>query len=323
MENYYNFAGMGNRADLAISGRGGFVKRIVAPTGSDDPFYYAIDDHYGASDHEVFNDWGVQVPGIMMITWPDLYYHTSQDIADKCDATQLKRVCFIGAAAAYTIASANESLALRIAGEAAGNGSGRIGKQLQRAMDEIEKAGKTDFESVYKRTKGYIEAAVINEKATVNSTAELVPGLVTYQNTLSKFFTSLDAIGNSALSQFESFAELKARDLGLGSIVFKASADEVKAGTIIPKPTNLITEKGYRGYSEALTKLDAAVREKYPVKNMRFDTQELGRLCNGRNSALDIKKLLDTQRMVMTGETDLRDIINYIYILKEAGLITL
>ena len=39
----------------------------------------------------------------MMITWPDLYYHTSQDIADKCDPTQLKRVCFIGAAAAIQL----------------------------------------------------------------------------------------------------------------------------------------------------------------------------------------------------------------------------
>ena len=58
MENYYNFVGLGNRAGLAVSGRAGFVKRIVAPTGSDDPFYYSIDDHYGSSDHEVFNDWG-------------------------------------------------------------------------------------------------------------------------------------------------------------------------------------------------------------------------------------------------------------------------
>ncbi|MBN2632647.1 MAG: M28 family peptidase, partial [Bacteroidales bacterium] len=102
MENYYEYVGLGNRAGLAVSGRGGFARRIVAMTGTDDPFYYSIDDHYGSSDHEVFNDWGVRVPGIMMITWPDLFYHTSEDLANKCDPTQLKRVCFIGAAAAYT-----------------------------------------------------------------------------------------------------------------------------------------------------------------------------------------------------------------------------
>jgi len=37
------------------------LNRIVAPTGADEPFYYSIETHYGASDHEVFNDWGVQV----------------------------------------------------------------------------------------------------------------------------------------------------------------------------------------------------------------------------------------------------------------------
>ncbi|HRT48834.1 MAG TPA: M28 family peptidase, partial [Bacteroidales bacterium] len=138
MENYFHFVGLGNREGLAISpDREGFIRRIVAPTGSDDPFYYAIDDHYGASDHEVFNDWGVQVPGVMMITWPDLYYHTSQDVADKCDPTQLKRVCFIGAAAAYTVASAGEETAMKIAADVAGNSQARIGKQLQRAIDQL------------------------------------------------------------------------------------------------------------------------------------------------------------------------------------------
>jgi aminopeptidase YwaD len=321
MENYYDFVGMGNRADLALSGREGFVKRIVAMTGSDDPFYYAIDDHYGSSDHEVFNDWGVQVPGIMMITWPDLYYHTSQDIADKCDATQLKRVCFIGASAAYTIANAGEAMALRIAGEAAGNGSDRIGKQLQRALDEIETADKEKFEAAYKRTRGYIEAAVINEKATVNSSSELVSESPVYKNTLLKFSASIDATGKSAILEFDSFAELKAKELGLASIVFKPTPVEIKAKTIIPKPTDLITSKGYRGYSENLTKVSADIRSKYPLNGRRMDTQELGRLCNGRNSALDIKKLLDTQ--MISGEVELQDVINYIYILKEAGLVTL
>jgi hypothetical protein len=321
MENYYNFVGMGNRAGLAVSGRAGFVKRIVAPTGSDDPFYYAIDDHYGASDHEVFNDWGVQVPGIMMITWPDLYYHTSQDIADKCDATQLKRVCFIGAAAAYTIAGADDELAMKIAAEVAGNASDRIGSQLERAVDEIGEVKKDGFENLFKRARGYIEAAIINEKATLSSTSELVTDVTIYNPYLIKIAASIDASGKASLSAFDSYAEMKAKSLGFTGITFKASDLEAKAKTIIPKMTSLVTEKSYRGYSEQITKLDPSVREKYPVKGRMIDTQELGRLCNGKNSALDIKKLLDTQ--LKQGETDLQDIVNYINILKEAGLVTL
>ncbi|MGQ9619415.1 MAG: M28 family peptidase [Bacteroidales bacterium] len=322
MENYYNFVGLGNREGLAISpGREGFVRRIVAPTGSDDPFYYAIDDHYGSSDHEVFNDWGVGVPGVMMITWPDLYYHTSQDLADKCDPTQLKRVCFIGAAAAYTIANAGEEMAMKIAGDVAGNSQVRIGKQLQRAIDELGEAKKDDFENLYQRTKGYIEAATINEKATVATIQELAPGSAPLQSGISKITTSVDAAGKSALAAFDSYALSKAQSLGIASIAFKPSDTETRAKALIPKPTPLVTQNGYRGYSQIVMKLDPSVRAKYPLKGRNLDTQELGRLCNGKNSASDIKKLLDAQ--LKTGEVELQDVINYIYILREAGLVTI
>jgi hypothetical protein len=318
MENYYNFVGMCNRSDLAITGREGFFKRIVALTGTDDPFYYAIDDHYGASDHEVFNDWGVQVPGIMMITWPDLYYHTSQDIADKCDATQFKRVCFIGAAAALTIANADEAMALKIAGEVTGNSSARIGKQLQRSISVIDNADKTNFESLYKRSRSYIEAAVINEKATVSSTNELVSGPQAWST---KYLAAIDAAGKSSVSSFDAYAEIKAKSLGLNSIIFTPTPLEIKAKTIIPKPTAAVTAKGYRGFSEFMTNLKPEIRQQYPLGSRYLDSQELSRLCNGTNNALDIKKLLDTQ--LRQGEVELQDVINYISLLKEAGLVTL
>jgi aminopeptidase YwaD len=321
MENYYNFVGLSNKAGLAVSGREGFVNRIVSMTGSDDPFYYSIDDHYGSSDHEVFNDWGVQVPGIMMITWPDLYYHTSQDIADKCDPTQFKRVCFIGAAAAYTIAGAEDQLALKIAGEAVGNASARIGKQAQRAINEIDAANKENFELIYKKTKGYIEAAAINEKATVMSTAELAKNPDSYAISMTKVTASIEAAAKTSVASFDAFADLKSRSLQLPGITFKATELENKAKKIIPKMTSLVTENSYRGYSALISKLDPKVRETYPLKGRGLDTQELGRLCNGINSALDIKKLLDTQ--MKQGETDLQDVVNYINILKEAGLVTL
>ena len=322
MENYFHFVGLGNREGLAISpDREGFIRRIVAPTGSDDPFYYAIDDHYGASDHEVFNDWGVQVPGVMMITWPDLYYHTSQDVADKCDPTQLKRVCFIGAAAAYTVASAGEETAMKIAADVAGNSQARIGKQLQRAIDQLDKAKSDNFENLYKLTKSYIEAAIINEKATIETVQELAPSSATLKAGIAKLIASVDAAGKATLAIFDSYAGTKALSLGIASTSFKPTETETRAKTIVPKPTPLVTQNGYRGYSQIISKLDPSIREKYPIKGRFLDAQELCRLCNGRNSALDIKKLLDAQ--MKSGEVELQDVINYINILKEAGLVTL
>jgi len=317
MENYYNMVGFGNRFGLGVPGN---LKRIVAPSGSDDPFLYAIDDHTGGSDHEVFNDWGVQVPGVMMLTWPDPYYHSSQDNADKCDPTQMKRVNVIAAAAAYTIATADETMASKIACEVAGNALGRIGRQVTRAMYELDKAQTEDFESIYKRTKGFIEATLLNEKATLASTKELAGNSASFGSYIARQTVSVESSGKAAISTFDSYAENKAKSLGLSGTAFKPTDQEILAGKIIPKMTSLVTERSYMGYSEILASLDPKVKEKYPVKGRGMDNVELGRLCNGMNSALDIKKMLDAQ--MKQGENDLRNIMNYLYLLREAGLVT-
>jgi hypothetical protein len=322
MANYYNFVGLGNRAGLAVSGRGGFIKRIVAPSGTDDPFYFRIDDHYGSSDHEVFNDWGVGVPGIMMITWPDNYYHTSQDLADKCDATQMKRVCFIGAAAAYTIASADDAIAARIAADVAGNATQRIGKQIDRACDALDRADAESLATIYRLGRTYIEASAINEKATLASTLELASDKTGFNVFLNEQSAAVDATGKAALTSFESYMKRRAKTLGVQPVVLgKPTALETKAASMIPKETPLVKDSGYRGYSQVISRLDASVREKYPMAGRGLDTHELSRLCDGRNSALDIKKLLDAQ--MNGGETNLQDIVNYLGLLSEAGLVTI
>ncbi len=321
MENFYNFVGLGNRAGLAITARGGFMKRIVAPTGSDDPFYFRIDDHYGSSDHEVFNDWGVGVPGVMMITWPDLYYHTSQDLADKCDATQLKRVCFIGAAAAYTIASADDAMAARIASDITGNAARRIGQQLDRATDLLDNSAAESFASAYRLGRTYIEAAVVNEKATILSTLELATDKSSFTAYLNEQNAAVDATGKAALASFESYMKRKARALSVQPVTLpRLTPLEAQAAAMFPKETPAVKEKGYRAHSQTLFTLDKSIREKYPFNMRNLDTQELSRLCTGMNSALDIKKMLDAQRSA--GETDLQEVVNYIGLLSEAGLVT-
>jgi aminopeptidase YwaD len=71
-----------------------FTLPVVAPNGSQDPFYVLIDKHYGASDHVTYMQHGI--PSLMFITWPDMWYHSSQDTPDKLDSTQFKRAAVVG-----------------------------------------------------------------------------------------------------------------------------------------------------------------------------------------------------------------------------------
>lgn len=316
MENYFRYVGETNRTSLVLSGREGYLNRIVAPSGSDEPFYYAIEGHYGASDHEVFNDWGVGVPAIMMITWPDLYYHTSQDLSDKLDPTQLKRCCVIGAASAYTIASADAGMAVKISGETYSNAIRRLGMQQGRALDELSKLKSDNLEAGYKKIRGYIEGALQNEIETILSTLELAPtdaGLIA-MTTLQT--TQLKNLAMGQLLVLDQEMKQVASKLGIPAVVLKPSEQEKKALTIIPIETPKVKESGYNGYRQFMPTMTreqsaAAYRE---IAN----TGELERLCNGKHNALQIKQMLDTQ---YAKESSLKAIIDYIEILNTAGLV--
>jgi hypothetical protein len=313
MKNYYDFVGSTNRIALALSGRGGFTKGIVAPSGTDDPFYYSVDDHYGSSDHEVFNDPSVQVPGIMMITWPDLYYHTSQDRADKCDPTQLKRVCVISAASAYTIASAENEMALKIGNEVIGNSAERIGAQLKRAGDLLDNSDKETFMKSWQKGYRFIEAAILNEKATLRSVNEL--GIKDPASFIFNLENGLNEIGKNILDSYSYYANQKASISGLGTPVYQLGREEKEASAIYPKLTEKFMNAGY-GAARGILIEAGDLSTKYPV-NSRIDINEVLRLCKEGYNAFEIKILLDAQ--MKTGETDLPSLVNTIKIFADLG----
>ncbi len=62
----------------------------------------------GGSDHAVFVDPSIGVPCPMLIQWPDRYYHSSYDTADRIDPRSLELTVRIAATYALSLASAGE-----------------------------------------------------------------------------------------------------------------------------------------------------------------------------------------------------------------------
>jgi aminopeptidase YwaD len=322
MENYYRYVGEGSRERIQNrGGAAGVPVRIVAPSGADEPFVYSIETHYGASDHEVFNDWGVGVPGIMMIAWPDKWYHTSGDTADKADPTQLKRAAVIGAAGAYTVAAGGAEAAVKIAGEIVSNATRRLGHQLVVSLETLNRATAESFGADARFARDIFEAAVMNEKDTLGSVLELAPGDPSLTGHLAKMAKAVDGIGAAGLAALDAHRAAVAQKLGakLGPVVLTDL--EKKAARIIPRPTAKVRQDGYREYQKYITAVPAAARAKYPAqgKDLVISNQaELQLLINGRRSVLDIKKMLDAQN---ERRSTLQAILNQLEILKLAGLV--
>jgi hypothetical protein len=317
MENYYRFVGEGNRERIQNRNNVNKVlQRIVAPTGADEPFYYSIETFYGSSDHTVFNDWGVQVPGIMMIAWPDQWYHTSGDHIDKSDPTQLRRVAIIAAAGAYTIAYADDDMAIRIASEITSNGTNRLGHQFVRGLEELNNATAENLADAYKIARTYVEGGAINEKNTLETVNQLAVDKKRVGDYVISMQRTMDGIVIYHLTALDANMKEAARRLHTQPVVLPLSDLEKKAMTVLYKQTPKVKMNGRGGYSQFISAVPQDVRDKYPYRGL--DSAECQRMVNGRNSALDIKKLLDTQGQ---RPADLQSVLNYLEILREAGLI--
>ncbi len=317
-ESFYHYMGATNRGFVATgAGRPDAVKPVYSMTGSRDPFYYSINAHYGSSDHEVFSDWGVQVPGIIMITWPDNYYHTSGDRPEVCDPTQLHRAIAIAAASAYTIAGADAEKAIGIAAEVASNASKRMSVKMKQDIAALNEASAEEFASIYRKARFNQDALLKNEKATLATVMELAAGsdvLEEYINVLTAGTESAWAANSKSID-----AAMKAKAASAGYAVAKLylTAEEKAASKIFPHSTSKVKEYGYG----VLRSIPRDLMEKYGQSRTSgaIYGSEIAKLtADGKNSVLDIKKMLDAQ---FPDSDSLEEVMKYIEMLKEAGLV--
>lgn len=316
MESYYRYVGETNVEGITDRlGRRGFSRRIVSPTGTDDPFYYRISSLHGSSDNAVFNDWSINVPGVKMITWPDNYYHTSEDNPDKCDPTQLRRIIFIAAAGAYTMASADDKMAIRILAEMIAGASTRMGIQMAKASDMVWNSDGTTMADRYKRAVYNLEGFVMAEKSALDKVIQLS----TANNVKTRIEADKQRLNDLLDIQLTSLGDImtsRCRDLGINSVSISPDALEIAAMKIIPGPTERAKTMGNGGDRQYLASVPTEISTANSYRSI-VNTSEVAGLANGRRNLLDIKKMVDAE---FEGESPLQDIVNYFTVLKAAGL---
>lgn len=316
MESYYRYVGETNIEAITDElGRRGFSRRIVSPTGSSDPFYYKISTLHGSSDNAVFNDWTIGIPGVKMITWPDNYYHTSEDNPDKCDPTQLRRVIFIAAASAYTMASADDAMVLRILSEMYAGACTRVGIQMAKSTDMIFKATAESYKNLYRRAAFNIEGTILAEKEAMDKLMQLSlkPEVLAMIGSRKE---KLDGLLQIQLSVLRELMVSKAKELAVPAADLRPDELEAAAIKIVPEPTQKALTLAYGGDSRMISSLDPDFTRNHPYRGI-VNTDEAAGMANGKLNILQIKKMVDAQ---FERESPLQDIVNYYAILKEAGL---
>ena len=100
----------------------------VTSFGSASTFRFTENAHTGGSDHHEFVDSTIKVPCVMLLQWPDLFYHSSMDTIDKVSSSSLRRIGWITAVAILTLANADADEAILLANQTLQSGLSRMKK---------------------------------------------------------------------------------------------------------------------------------------------------------------------------------------------------
>jgi aminopeptidase YwaD len=291
---------------------------VVSPTGTRAPFYYAVTRFVGGSDHIVFVDGGVRVPAVMFICWPDMWYHTSGDTPDKSDATQLKRVVVIGAAAAAFLANAGPEDAPKIIAETSGRGLARLGLEKLRAEKMVSDADAKGLAEARKEALNLIDQAFAREKETVLTCRFFADGDSAVEALVKSKAAALDIVHAAFVREVEDVYKLQCRRTGLTPQKPALTDEEVGAGRLVPVRTDRM--KGYFNAFEFYKKMrEMAEGAKSPPAFSRLGRAEfeVRNFIDGRRSVLDIRNAVAAEY----GPLPVASVQGYLEVLKNMGYI--
>ncbi|MDO5971209.1 DUF4910 domain-containing protein [Flavivirga aquimarina] len=299
---------------------------IISLTGSRNHINAGIERYTRGSDHQIFNDFGI--PGIAYSTWPDNFYHSSEDTPDKVDATQLHRVVFIGMANIIMAAYADEDNSVDI-------------------INLVEMYGKKRLEEDKFESRKYLLSSNENKKKTFYFASQIIN--YAYKREIETLKTCLQFSNNRKVNKIishkiEQYNLEKSSALkDLASLVtinndgvnknYNLSEKELKANKIIPnKFSDKRLNSFYSTYGQIKEDEDKYVKIQSEIEKLLsvLREREVGELriyefediilsyANGKNTIIDIQNALFAAYKIIVPTQTLLDIFD---VLKHAEVI--
>jgi len=312
MASYIEWMGDSQRDAQEASWRTGGV---LAPTGSRDPFYFLIERYSGGSDHDIFVDGSVRIPAVLMIVWPDQWYHSSGDTPDKSDATQFKRVVTISAAAAEFLANAGPAEAGRMMAEISTRAGARLGEDQGRAERLLLAADAKSIHAAVKEARVIVAQGFVREKKALASVRSFVGRDAGAEAALAGRLAGLDAVRGAHLKGLDELYASRCRALGLKVDKAAPTKDEVRLAGLVP----VRTEK--MGGLMSLWSLRDEVRKLnyQPPPSIMMAEMELRNFIDGERSILDIRDAASAEYEPL----DLLEVEKWVGIQEKLGLVAI
>jgi hypothetical protein len=221
---------------------------IRTQTGNNSPFNYRLVPFIRGSDHTVFLEAGI--PAMQFNHWPDNFYHSSADVAEHTDPTEMKRTGFMGASSFYYLATAGEEEAFDLAWEAAANGEmwiSEVARQAVRLLDvggdgihEGHKAAHTKVYGAFQRARGTVESVTdLSDAPEVSRVVESLTG-------------QLEAARDAQWAKLAAVYRARCEALGVRLRDLTQTAEEQRYDRMVPRMRFNVYTDEYRAASARL-----------------------------------------------------------------------
>jgi aminopeptidase YwaD len=288
--------------------------------GSRDAFRFFIHEATGGSDHIVFNNASVGVPGIEFFTWPDQWYHADTDTPDKGDPTEMRRVAFLGATSAWASANLTDEMLPDLLQIVSDFGYNRLAERgLPKALEVLGNGASGDREASAALAVKVIDAAVARERDAVESIHDIHTGSPAAVRQVDQELASWEAYGEG-LRRF--ILQRAAPDVAGGLSLEGPSSSDLAYDRMVPR-----LAPGIRGQEFNMGRFDRAQSyfQEHPgilaeLGITNAQTQLIQNYINGERSLLTIR-----DRIVgWTGEDlPLELLARYVEILQEIGWVVM
>jgi len=213
--------------------RGGYAptQPVESPRGSKDAFYIKIDKHYGASDHVTYMQFGI--PAVMFITWPDMWYHSSEDTPDKQDPTQYKRAAAVGLGSLAVISNGTDEMAARVVSDNLGRGLSRMGESHTKGLGYMADAGPTGLTQAYKEARNAIQHQAEIERGVIRSASVLWTNVDDGKRKTATFEPLIDQRANALLNEVKAAFQLQAMQRQIAATEPAITPEEREAANLL------------------------------------------------------------------------------------------
>jgi aminopeptidase YwaD len=188
-------SGAANYAETGDAPEAAVIETRAGELGSRNQFLADVTPYSEGSDHDDYDSSTIAVPSLYLRDWPDIYIHTDHDTLQQIDATKLRRVALLGAAAGYVYATLDAGRSQALLPFSTAQSEIRLAQIFQQAHRLVDEP-KLDSGAAWYEARNLMRQGLRREVATSRSLTEFT-GTATSETTNEKVLTDQVATFNN------------------------------------------------------------------------------------------------------------------------------